>query len=74
MPELHIIDSLTDAGHPGRINEDAQGWNASAAFVLDGATTLGPSVAPPPLTDAAAATAIASSWSVSTEGLSHEVR
>jgi len=53
MPELHVIDSLTDAGHPGRINEDAQGWNASAAFVLDGATTLGPSVAPPPLTDAA---------------------
>lgn len=53
MPELHIIDSLTDAGHPGRINEDAHGWNASAAFVLDGATTLGPSVAPPPLTDAA---------------------
>jgi len=53
MPELHMIDSLTDAGHPGRINEDAHGWNASAAFVLDGATTLGPSVAPPPLTDAA---------------------
>lgn len=53
MPDLHIIDSLTDAGHSARINEDALAWNASAAFVLDGATTLGPSAVAPPLTDAA---------------------
>lgn len=53
MPDLHVIDSLTDAGHPARINEDALAWNASAAFVLDGATPLGPSAVAPPLTDAA---------------------
>jgi hypothetical protein len=38
---LDIIDSLSDAGKPGRPNEDRLGYNRTAAFVLDGATGLG---------------------------------
>lgn len=38
---LDVIASVSDAGKPGRANEDRFGANRSAAFVLDGATGLG---------------------------------
>ncbi|MBP2548987.1 serine/threonine protein phosphatase PrpC [Neorhizobium galegae] len=38
---LDVIASLTDAGKPGRPNEDRLGSNRTAAFVVDGATGLG---------------------------------
>jgi serine/threonine protein phosphatase PrpC len=38
---LDVIASLSDAGKPGRPNEDRFGANRTAAFVLDGATGLG---------------------------------
>ncbi|MGE6740682.1 hypothetical protein ACQKGC_10430 [Allorhizobium pseudoryzae] len=38
---LDVIASLSDAGKPGRANEDRFGANRTAAFVLDGATGLG---------------------------------
>lgn len=44
MPQpcrLTVLDAITDAGKPGRPNEDRFGHNADAAFVLDGATGLG---------------------------------
>lgn len=62
MPVLKVLDSLTDAGHPARTNEDGLGWNAVAAFVLDGATMLGPSVVAAPLTDAAWLSGTIASW------------
>lgn len=41
MPLLRILDSLSDPGSSSRQNEDEVGWNASVAFVIDGATGLG---------------------------------
>jgi serine/threonine protein phosphatase PrpC len=41
MPNIRIIDSITDPGSPSRPNEDSAGGNASCAFVIDGATGLG---------------------------------
>ncbi|GAB5508275.1 MAG: hypothetical protein Rhirs2KO_34380 [Rhizobiaceae bacterium] len=42
--KLTVIDSLTLPGSPQRPNEDASGWTADAAFVIDGATGLGPGI------------------------------
>lgn len=41
MPNIRIIDSISDAGSASRPNEDAAGGNATCAFVIDGATGLG---------------------------------
>ncbi len=41
MPQISIIDTISDAGKQGRANEDRLGYNSHAAFVLDGATGLG---------------------------------
>ncbi len=41
MPNIRIIDSISDPGSQSRPNEDAAGGNASCAFVIDGATGLG---------------------------------
>lgn len=41
MPNIRIIDSITDPGSPSRPNEDSAGGNVSCAFVIDGATGLG---------------------------------
>lgn len=53
MPTLRILDSLTDPGNAARANEDAVGGNASAAFVIDGATGLGGRPLLGPTSDAA---------------------
>jgi hypothetical protein len=50
---LEVLDSLTDPAKPDGENEDRIGWNDKAAFVIDGATSLGPSVMAPPKSDAA---------------------
>jgi len=50
---LEILDSLSDPAKPGGENEDRIGWNESAAFVIDGATSLGDPVVAPPASDAA---------------------
>jgi hypothetical protein len=50
---IEILDSLTDPAKPGGENEDRIGWNATAAFVIDGATGLGDPVIAPPQSDAA---------------------
>jgi hypothetical protein len=50
---LEVVDSLSDPAKPGAENEDRIGWNATAAFVIDGATSLGPPVIAPPGSDAA---------------------
>jgi hypothetical protein len=50
---LEVVDSLSDPAKPGGENEDRIGWNATAAFVIDGATGLGPPVVAPPASDAA---------------------
>lgn len=50
---LEILDSLSDPSKPGAENEDRIGWNETAAFVIDGATSLGDSVIAPPSSDAA---------------------
>jgi hypothetical protein len=42
MLTLSIIDSLTLPGSDERRNEDQMGWTAHCAFVIDGATGLGP--------------------------------
>lgn len=42
MLTLSIIDSLSLPGSDARPNEDQMGWNAQCAFVMDGATGLGP--------------------------------
>lgn len=41
-PVLRITDILTEPGDPSRVNEDAAGGNRCSAFVIDGATGLGP--------------------------------
>ncbi len=41
MPQISIIDTISDPGKPGRPNEDRLGYNRDAAFVIDGATGLG---------------------------------
>jgi hypothetical protein len=41
MPQISIIDTISDPGKPGRPNEDRLGYNRNAAFVIDGATGLG---------------------------------
>ncbi len=50
---IEILDTVTDPGHPGGENEDAIGWNAQSAFVVDGATSLGAPMMRPPGSDAA---------------------
>ena len=50
---IEVLDSLSDPAKPGGENEDRIGWNDSAAFVIDGATSLGPPVIAPPQSDAA---------------------
>ncbi|GAB4363406.1 MAG: hypothetical protein Kow0026_27940 [Oricola sp.] len=42
MLTLTIIDSLSLPGSGDRTNEDQMGWTAHCAFVIDGATGLGP--------------------------------
>jgi hypothetical protein len=42
MLTLSIIDSLSLPGSDDRRNEDQMGWTAHCAFVIDGATGLGP--------------------------------
>lgn len=39
--QIDVIDSISDPGKAGRPNEDRLAWNASSAFVVDGATGLG---------------------------------
>lgn len=41
MPQISIIDTISDPGKPDRPNEDRLGYNRNAAFVIDGATGLG---------------------------------
>jgi hypothetical protein len=41
MPQISIIDTISDPGKQGRANEDRLGYNSHSAFVLDGATGLG---------------------------------
>jgi hypothetical protein len=50
---LEVLDSVSDPAKPGGENEDRIGRNASAAFVIDGATGLGDPVIAPPQSDAA---------------------
>ena len=50
---LEILDSLSDPSRPSGENEDRIGWNTSAAFVIDGATSLGDPIMAPPSSDAA---------------------
>ena len=51
--QLEVVDSLSDPAKPGGENEDRIGWNATAAFVIDGATSLGDPIIAPPQSDAA---------------------
>lgn len=53
MMRLTVLDHVSGPGFPDQVNEDSFGWTGKAAFVLDGATPLGPSLTPPPGTDAA---------------------
>ena len=41
MPQISIIDTVSDPGKASRPNEDRLGYNGHAAFVMDGATGLG---------------------------------
>ncbi len=41
MPQISIIDTISDPGKDTRPNEDRLGYNRHAAFVIDGATGLG---------------------------------
>lgn len=41
MPQLSVIDTISDPGKENRANEDRLGYNRHAAFVIDGATGLG---------------------------------
>ncbi|MFL0694536.1 MAG: hypothetical protein ACJLUP_21405 [Agrobacterium tumefaciens] len=41
MPQIFIIDTISDPGKDSRPNEDRLGYNKHAAFVIDGATGLG---------------------------------
>ncbi|MBU0737325.1 MAG: hypothetical protein KJ981_18665 [Alphaproteobacteria bacterium] len=41
MPQISIIDTISDPGKDSRPNEDRLGYNRHAAFVIDGATGLG---------------------------------
>lgn len=50
--QLEILDTVTDPSQPGGENEDAIGWNARSAFVVDGATSLGDPTMRPPGSDA----------------------
>jgi hypothetical protein len=50
---LEVLDSLSDPAKPTAENEDRIGWNQTAAFVIDGATSLGPPLVSPPASDAA---------------------
>jgi hypothetical protein len=50
---IEVLDSLSDPAKPGGENEDRIGWNDSAAFVIDGATSLGDPIIAPPQSDAA---------------------
>ena len=52
MP-LEILDSLSEPAKPGTENEDRIGWNETAVFVIDGATSLGDPIVAPPSSDAA---------------------
>lgn len=50
---LEILDQVSDPAKPEAENDDRIGWNAGAAFVIDGATGLGDPVMAPPASDAA---------------------
>ncbi len=50
---VHVIEAISKPGCSGRENEDRFGWDSSAAFVIDGATPLGPPLLAPPHSDAA---------------------
>jgi len=41
MPQISVIDTISDPGKQSRPNEDRLGYNRHAAFVIDGATGLG---------------------------------
>lgn len=41
MPQISIIDTISDPGKVTRPNEDRLGYNRDCAFVIDGATGLG---------------------------------
>lgn len=41
MPQISIIDTISDPGKQSRPNEDRLAYNRDAAFVIDGATGLG---------------------------------
>lgn len=41
MPQISVIDTISDPGKDSRPNEDRLGYNKHAAFVIDGATGLG---------------------------------
>ena len=51
--EIAVLDSLSEPAKHGGENEDRIGWNETAAFVIDGATSLGPPLVSPPASDAA---------------------
>lgn len=53
MPRLDVIASITDPSRSDCENEDRLGWNETAAFVIDGATSLGSPIVEPPRSDAA---------------------
>jgi hypothetical protein len=40
--KIQVIETISDPGNPDDDNEDRVGWNETAAFVIDGATPLGP--------------------------------
>ncbi|WP_421858021.1 hypothetical protein [Oricola sp.] len=42
MSKLTVMDALSVPGSPDRSNEDSLGWTADCAFVIDGATGIGP--------------------------------
>lgn len=50
---LVVLDSVSDPAKPAAENDDRIGWNATAAFVIDGATNLAESLIAPPASDAA---------------------
>lgn len=41
MPQISVIDTISDPGKDSRPNEDRLGYSKHAAFVIDGATGLG---------------------------------
>jgi hypothetical protein len=50
---LEILDSISEPAKALAGNEDRIGWTETSAFVIDGATNLGPSFMPPAFNDSA---------------------